>query len=163
MKRNEKINKRVEEIGTRHRRKLRKYSKNFNEMFKFFFLISRKGIINFCGSPLNVNGYKFGLDSRESFRLHEDGYYKNGKPIITKHPNILKNVLMGKKGLGLWFDQWAEGISDNLFTYEEIISEFDKLSIEIPEPFLIEFRNLIEKKKTSRNLSYLEYLRKNKK
>jgi hypothetical protein len=127
-------------------------------MFTFFFLVNRSGLIDFCGTPTIIYFDKFGLDCRECFRLHEDGFYKGGKPIITKHPNILKSVLIGKKGLGLWFDQWSDGIVDWSFTKEEILNEFDKKGVEIPDSFLTEFENLIEKKKKIRNINYMNSL-----
>lgn len=129
-------------------------------MFKFFYLVNRSGIIDFCGTTTNQIVFDLnGLDCRECFRLHEDGFYKGGKPIITKHPNILKSVLIGKKGLGLWFDQWSDGIVDWSFTKEEILDEFEKRGVEIPESFLIEFDNLIEKKKIKRNINYFNSLK----
>lgn len=129
-------------------------------MFKFFYLVNRSGIIDFCGTTTNQIVFDLnGLDSRECFRLHEDGFYKGGKPMITKQPNILKSVLIGKKGIGLWFDQWSDGIVDWSFTKEEILDEFDKRGVEIPESFLIEFDNLIEKKKIKRNNNYFNSLK----
>lgn len=129
-------------------------------MFKFFYLVNRSGIIDFCGTTTNQIVFDLnGLDSRECFRLHEDGFYKGGKPMITKQPNILKSVLIGKKGIGLWFDQWSDGIVDWSFTKEEILDEFDKRGVEIPESFLIEFDNLIEKKKIKRNINYFNSLK----
>ena len=83
-----------------------------------------------------------------------------GKPIVTRHSNIVKSVLIGKKGWGLWVDQWTEGIVDWTFTREEILDEFNKLDIEIPESFLKDFDNTIERKKRKRNLKYLEELKK---
>ena len=100
---------------------------------------------------------------KPSFNLKGDGYYKGGKSIITRHPNIVKSVLIGKKGWGLWVDQWTEGIVDWTFTKEELLNEFVKVDIEIPESFLKDFENTIEKKKRIRNLKYLEELRKNEK
>jgi len=129
-------------------------------MFNFFFIVHRKGIITFCGSIINVQNDPNGIDCKECFRLYEDGYYKMGKPIITRHPNIVKSVLIGKKGWGLWVDQWTEGIVDWTFTREEILDEFNKLDIEIPESFLKDFDNTIERKKRKRNLKYLEELKK---
>lgn len=79
--------------------------------------------------------------------------------MITKQPNILKSVLIGKKGLGLWFDQWSDGIVDWSFTKEEILDDFEKRGVEIPESFLIEFDNLIEKKKIKRNINYFNSLK----
>ena len=133
-------------------------------MFKFFYLVNRSGIIDFCGTTTNQIVFDLnGLDSRECFRLHEDGFYKGGKPMITKQPNILKSVLIGKKGIGLWFDQWSDGIVDWSFTKEEILQEFIDKGVEIPEPLMIEWDKLITKLKIIRNDNYLNELKKNKK
>ena len=132
-------------------------------MFSFFFKINRSGLITFCGSHTDVEFDPNGVSGKECFRLYEDGFYKNGKPIVTRHPNIVKSVLIGKKGWGLWVDQWTEGIVDWTFTKEEILEEFEKLDIEIPESFLKDFNNTIERKKKKRNLRYLEELERRKK
>ena len=132
-------------------------------MFTFFFTVNRSGIITFCGSIIEVEFDPNGVSGKECFRLYEDGFYKNGKPIVTRHPNIVKSVLIGKKGWGLWVDQWTEGIVDWTFTKEEILEEFEKLDIEIPESFLKDFNNTIERKKKKRNLRYLEELERRKK
>lgn len=127
-------------------------------MFSFFLKVNRTGLIEFCGTPTEVHFDVNGYSSKECFRLYEDGFYKNGKPIITKHPNILKSVLIGKKGWGLWLDQWTDGIVDWSFTKEEIFDEFNKLNIEIPESFIKDFNNTIERKKRKRNINYLNSL-----
>lgn len=154
-KRLERIEKRKLEIGTKHDRKLKKYSNNFNKMFEFFFLINRLSIIDFCGSDIKIIYNTNGKDCKECFRLYEDGFYKD-KDIITRHPNILKSVLIGKKGWGLWVNEWSEGIVEWSFTKEEILNEFKLRNIEIPESFLLEFEKMILKKKLIRNDLYLK-------
>jgi len=138
-------------------KKVKKYSENFNRMFDFFFLLNRRGLIDFCGTSTDVTYDVNGLDCKECFRLYEDGRYKNSE-IITRHPNIVKSVLIGKKGWGLWLDQWSDGIVEWCFTEEEILGEFKNRDIDIPLPMLIEFKNLIRKKKIKRNLNYLKEL-----
>lgn len=125
-------------------------------MFIFFFLLNKRGLIDFCGTSTIIHFDINGLDCKECFRLHEDGFYKGGKPIITRHPNILKSVLIGKKGWGLWVDQWSEGIVDWSFTKDEILNEFSIRGIEIPDSFLKEFNNLIDKKKNIRNMNIIK-------
>lgn len=118
-------------------------------MFKFFYLVNRKGIITFCGSELNKIIFDInGPSGKLAFRQHEDGYYKNGKIIYTKHPNIVISVLIGKKGWGLWKDEWSKGIAECNFTKEEILSEFK--NIEIPEVFLKELDDFIYKERLKR-------------
>ena len=88
-------------IGSRHRRKLKKFSKKFNTMFSFFLELNRKGLITFCGSKIEIKHDVNGLCSKEVFRLYEDGQYKNGKDIITrvsknmvKHQHLYKLMLV---------------------------------------------------------------------
>jgi len=132
-------------------------------MFSFFFMVNRSGLITFCGSIIEVDFDLNGVSGKECFRLYEDGHYKGGKPIVTRHPNIVKSVLVGKKGWGLWLDQWTDGIVDWTFTKKDILDEFDNLGIEIPESFIKDFNNTIERKKKKRNLLYLEKLKEEKK
>ena len=54
---------------------------------------------------------------------------------------------------------WSDGIVDWSFTLNEIIQQFIDQNIEIPEPFLKDFVNRIEKKKEERNLNYLKSLK----
>jgi len=154
----ERIENRKKEIGSKHRRKLKKYSENFNRMFYFFYSLNRKDLIDFCGTPTIIHFDINGPDCKECFRLYEDGFYKGGKPIVSRHPNILKSVLIGKKGWGLWCNEWSSGIVEWSFTKEEILNEFKIRNIEIPDSFLREFENLIEKKKKIRNELYLKSL-----
>jgi hypothetical protein len=144
----DRIEERKKIIGSRHVRKLRKYSDNFNTIFNFFLIINRKEIITFCGSQTIVHFDKNGKSAKECFRLYEDGYYRN-REIITYQPNILKSVLISKKGWGLFVNEWSSGISESLFSLEEILSEFNGISI--PKPLLEDFLNSIEKKKITRN------------
>jgi hypothetical protein len=136
---------RNKQIGTRHRRKLKKYSNNFNKMFSFFLKVNRSGLITFCGSIIEVEFDPNEISGKECFRLYEDGYYKGGKPIVTKHPNLVKSVLIGKKGWGLWSNMWSEGISEGSFIYDEIMYEFVLSGINIPTPLLKDFENKIKK------------------
>lgn len=85
-----------------------------------------------------------------------------GKPIISKHPNILKSVLIGKKGWGLWVNEWSDGIVEWSFTIDDILNEFKDKNITIPESLLKDLYNTIERKKRIRNLKYLEEINKRK-
>lgn len=79
------------------------------------------------------------------------------KTIKSRHPNILRSVLIAKKSWGLWVQEWTDGIVDWTFTKEEILSQFDE--IEIPESFMNDFENVLHKKKMIRNQKYLESLK----
>lgn len=151
------IEERKIEIGSKHRRKLKKYSNNFNIIFTFFFNLYHKDIITFCGSKHDIIFDINGLDVKECFRLWEDGFYKNGKnKIVTRHPNILNSVLIGKKGWGLWVDEWSNGIVEWSFTEEEIMDVFHSRNLEIPQSLLREFQNKIDNKKYKRNLKEIK-------
>ena len=67
--------------------------------------------------------------------------------IFTKHPNLLKSYIIGKKSWGLWLNQWAEGVSQWLFTRDEIFNQFAEHNINIPESFQIDFDNRVRKLK----------------
>lgn len=86
---------------------------------------------------------------KESFRMFEDGQFSKKTP-ISKHPNILRSVIIGKKSWGLWLDQWTDGIVEWTFTREEILGEFESRGIKIPESFVRDFDNTIERKKLKR-------------
>jgi hypothetical protein len=137
-------------MGTRHQRKLRKYSDGFNEKFNFFLKSYRTKLLTFCGEDVQTFYDPNGVDCKEGFRLYEDGQFSRGKPIKTRHPNILRAVIVGKKSFGLWLDQWTDGIADWCFTRDEILDEFKIRNIIIPQSFLKDFDNRLEKKKQKR-------------
>ncbi len=76
--------------------------------------------------------------------------------MISSQPRIMESVIRGKKAWGLWLDQWTDGIVDWTFTRQEILNIFEEKNIKIPESFLKDFDNRLEKKKRIRNLKYLE-------
>lgn len=82
--------------------------------------------------------------------MFDNGYYKGGKDIITCHPNIVRSVLIGKKSWGLFLNEWADGIAEGSFTKYEILEEFNKNGIPIPEPLYNDFCNRIVSKVLSR-------------
>jgi hypothetical protein len=127
-------------------------------MFTFFLQGYRKGLLDFCGSSVEIEFDPSKEDGKFCFRKYDNGEYK---PLIpsTKHSNILKGVIVGKKSWGLWTQQWSEGIVDWSFTKEEILSQFKSNSIKIPEPLLKDFENVINKKKIKRNEEYLKQLK----
>ena len=89
----------------------------------------------------------------------ENGSYSKEevfKGIITSHPNILKGVIVGKKSWGLWKNEWSDGISECLFTIDEIIQEFTDKNIRIPESLLKDFENTIYRKKKKKFEDYFK-------
>ncbi len=119
-----------------------KYSDNYNEMFNFFLKGYRSGILSFCGSKVEVKYNPESEDGKFSFRMFDNGQFK-GKDIESLHPNILKGAITGKKSWGLFCKEWSEGISECLFTKDEILKEFSDRNIKIPDVFLKEFDNRI--------------------
>lgn len=150
MNKHERILARKQEIGSRHRRNLKKYSDNFNSIFWFLFKIYKTGIITFCGSEVNVVYDPNGLDAKEGFRLYEDGAFNMGQTILSRHDKVLRAVIIGKKGFGLWCDQWSDGIADWTFSEEEIFHIFRDVNIDIPTSLEKNFRDIIRKKKMLR-------------
>ena len=145
-------------IGNRHQRKLKTYSNGFNEKFSFFLNGYRKKLFDFCGENINIEFDINSPNAKESFRMYDDGYFKKSSVIKTSQPNLLKCVILGKKGWGLWLNQWTDGIADWTFTKEEILNEYIKINLDIPESFMNDFNNRLEKKKILRNQKYLENL-----
>jgi len=100
---------------------------------------------------VNVQQDFNGPDSKECFRLYEDGYFKN-KIITSRHSNIVKGVIVGKKSWGLWKNEWCDGIVDGSFTKYEILQEFKNRNIKIPDSLYQDFENTLWKKR----LNYIE-------
>lgn len=154
-------------FGSRNDRKLKKYSDKFNKMFNFYLDIVtcniktlngiEKGIIDFCGSEINIDFDINGSDAKFAFREYDNGRFKNQNP-ISRHSNILHAVIIGKKGWGLWIEQWSQGINEWCFTKEEILKQFTDQNIIIPDSLMIEWDKLIEKKRQLRINNYLNKL-----
>jgi len=153
------IEKRKQEIGNKKHRKLQKYSDKFNEIFNFFLKSNRCGILTFCGYKVNVDFDVDGDDGKFGFRRYENGEIKLHN-LKSRHPNILKSLIISKKGWGLWLDQWTDGIVECTFTKEEILKQFEENDIKIPDSFLLDFENTIIRKKNKRNKIELERLKK---
>lgn len=147
-------------METRKNRKLKKYKPNFNIMFSFFLDIYRKQICTFCGSIVKVDFDINEIEGKFCFRKLENGDYTLGKIPVTRHPNIVKAVITGKKSWGLWVNEWSDGIVEWSFTLDEILNEFKNKNIIIPEELLQDFKNRINHKKHLRNLNYLKSLEK---
>ena len=149
--------KRIEErkkyIKSKKNRKLMKYSDNYNEMFIFFLKSYRKGILDFCGSDVKVKHSYDGEDGKFSFRMFDNGQFKN-KELTSIHPNILRGVIIGKKSWGLFCQEWSQGIVSCDFTKEEILNQFKENNIKIPEVFITEFDNIIWKTKLKKYEDY---------
>jgi hypothetical protein len=132
-------------------------------MFNFYLHVYRTGVyrtglITFCGVNVEVDFDIDGSDGKFGFREYDNGRFKHMNP-ISRHPNILRSVIIGKKGWGLWVEQWSQGIVDWTFTKEEILEEFIKRDIVIPDSLKLEWDKLIERKKHKRNLEYLEQIK----
>lgn len=91
------------------------------------------------------------IEGKNVFRKYDNGEYKNDKTIKTRHPNIVKGVLIGKKAWGLWLNEWTDGIVEGSFTRHEILEEFTKNGITIPESLLMDFNNRLYQKRIKRH------------
>lgn len=122
-------------------------------MFSFFLNSYRHNLLRFSGGEdFKVEFDKNGPDAKFCFRLFEDGRFKSedgNTPVVikTRHPNLVYGAIKGKKSWGLWTKEWSRGIADWTFTKEEILDEFKKFKIEMPEAFLKEFENAIRREK----------------
>ena len=125
---------------------MKKYSDNFNEIFNFFLQSYKKGILTFCGINVDVQFDINSYEAKEVFKRYENGLYPITEKIISKHSNIVKGVIIGKKSWGLFLNEWADGIAECSFTKKEILNEFDKLNIKIPKQLLKDFENRIAQK-----------------
>jgi hypothetical protein len=65
--------------------------------------------------------------------------------VKTKHPNLLRHFILGKKSWGLWLNQWSEGVAEGTFTKYEILKQFKQYKIKIPDCLRIDFDNRIWK------------------
>jgi hypothetical protein len=65
--------------------------------------------------------------------------------LLCYEPDILRSVIIGKKSWGLHMKMWS-GIGDGDFSKKEIIRDFEKHGITIPEPFLIDLDNSIKRR-----------------
>jgi hypothetical protein len=128
-------------------------------MFNFYLSVYRSGLITFCGVEVNVDFDVNGSDGKFGFREYDNGRFKFKTP-VSRHPNILRGVIIGKKGWGLWVEQYSQGIVDWSFTKEEILEEFSKRNIEVPEPLMLEWDKLLERKRRKRNSEYFEKISK---
>lgn len=151
----QRIEERKKFIKSKKERKMMKYSNNYNEMFNFFLKGYRSGILSFCGSNVDVIYNPHSEDGKFSFRMFDNGQFKL-KQIESIHPNILKGVITGKKGWGLWKTEFAMGIAECNFTKDEILIQFEENGIKIPDVFMKELDNEIERFKIKR---YEEYLK----
>jgi hypothetical protein len=84
----------------------------------------RKGILDFCGTEVNTIFDTNEPDGMMCFMNFENGEYPRNTHMKTHHSNILRGVIVGKKSWGLWLNEWSDGISEGLFTLDEIITQF---------------------------------------
>lgn len=126
-------------------------------MFNFYLSVYRTGLITFCGVGVDVDFDVNSSDGKFAFREYDNGRFKLKTP-VSRHSNILKGVIIGKKGWGLWLNTWSEGIVEYSFTKDEIIKEFNQRNIEIPEQLMRDFDNRINQLKKKRHEEYLNSL-----
>lgn len=107
-------------------------------------------MLTFCGSEVHVKFDVDGPEGKNTFRMFDNGYYKD-KEITTRHSNIVRAVIIGKKSWGLWLNEYSDGIAEGSFTKYEILDEFEKNGIKIPESLYQDFCNRIIFKIKSKN------------
>lgn len=119
-------------------------------MFSFFLKSYRCKILDFCGVEVKT---RFDINQEEGkfcFRKFDNGEYSKdfiyNDGIPTRHNNILRGVIIGKKGWGLFVDITTDGIIEGCFTEKEVLQQFEDNGIKIPECLLQDFRNRKYKK-----------------
>lgn len=110
-------------------------------------------MLTFCGSNVKVEFDINSTEGKNTFRKFDNGDFK-GKDIISRHPNIVKGVIIGKKAWGLWVGQWSDGISEGTFRVKDIIQDFEDKGITIPNSLMNDFNNQIDKKIQKRLAQY---------
>ena len=93
------------EVPKRYLRKRKRYSDKFNIIFNFFLKSYRCDILTFCGVEVTVNHDSNAEEGKFIFRSYENGDFKIQNP-VTRHPNIVKAVIVGKKSWGLFLQEW---------------------------------------------------------
>lgn len=139
-------------LGTRHTRKLKRFSENFNRSFFFFVQLYRKDIVRFCGKKVDVFRNDDGYEARFIFREYDDGKYATHlqRRMETRHPNLLRAAIIAKAGWGLWVNEWSDGVVEGSFTKYEILQIFEEKGVIVPEHFLNEFHNAVTRKMIKR-------------
>jgi hypothetical protein len=66
--------------------------------------------------------------------------------LYTRHPNIVRAIIIGKKSWGLFLNMWIDGVVEGTFRIQEFIDEFSQHGITIPDSLLQDFRNRVIKK-----------------
>ena len=114
-------------------------------MFTFFLKSYRYKILDFCGSYVDVDFNINSEDGKFIFRSYDNGDFKF-KTITSRHSNIVKGVITGKKSWGLWLSEWTDGICEGSFSKREILQQFEDCNIKIPECLLNDFENTLYRK-----------------
>lgn len=118
------------------------------QVVTFYLQSYRKGILTFSGSEdIRVTGDPEGPDFWKCFKDFENGKYKPDdhgvRHIVTRHPRILYGTIKGKKSWGLQHQEWSYGVAEGTFTKYELLDEFSRNGIEIPQPFVDEFNTRV--------------------
>jgi hypothetical protein len=113
-----------------------------------WFDCSSNGLLTFCGSDLDLDfNFVFdinGLEGKNVFRQYENGQFSHSNTkvdIPTRHTNIVRGVLMGKKSWGLHVNMWIEGICEGTLRIQEITEDFESRGLKIPDSLISDLRN----------------------
>jgi len=138
-------------LSRHERRQLRNIKKpEFLKIFNFYVNGYKKQIFDFCGTDIKTLYKENAYCSKIMFKKYDNGdvpldELEHG--IYTSEPELLRCVILGKKGWGLWMQEWCKGISEFLFTEDEILNIFKNKNIEIPESLLVDFKKTWRKKR----------------
>jgi hypothetical protein len=133
------------------KRQLRNINDNFIEIYNFYLEGYSKGLFDFCGTNVKTVYNSIASNSMICFKKYEQGEYSKETIYQTgiqcSQSDELRKVILGKKGFGLVKELYCSGIAEWSFTEEEILNEFKIRNINIPEPFLLDFRKTWRKKR----------------
>jgi hypothetical protein len=119
---------------------------------KFLISFYRKGLLTFCGSDLSnitIGFHPEADDARLNFRKFDNGQYAVNDichELYSRHPNIIRGVIIGKKSWGLHLNMWIDGVVEGTFRIQDFIDDFNQHGIKVPDSLLQDFKNRVYKK-----------------
>ncbi|NBO22909.1 hypothetical protein EBU94_06195, partial [bacterium] len=112
----------------------------------FFYANVYRNLSDFSGDIISFEYDEKSKDALALFMDYENGLLKGENVIKTKHPNILRSLVLGKKAWGLQANEWIDGIAQCLFLRSETIQS---VGFNIPKSFTQDFENRLYKKRLS--------------
>lgn len=93
---------------------MEKYSKNFERDFNWYLSIRHK--FNFCGKDYDISFDSKGISGKLAFHLFDS----QGIIKPTKHPRLLKTLLVSKGSVNLFAKMYAEDRASGILPKKEL-------------------------------------------